>query len=194
MRAVRSATVLLASALLLSACARSRSRPGRELSPADYFPLAVGNEWTWVDRSAGVAGGAPRRTVRITGRDPHGYFHDSERGELRADADCVHDRKRRLLCGPLRAGHSWASVVGVSSTERYEIAAVGEEVRTPAGTFANCVRVRAHNRAAPDVDHVLELSYAPGVGPVRLETWTIVAGEARPQVRAELESYKVQSR
>jgi hypothetical protein len=191
MRAVR--TALAAAALTLVACARPRPAPGPELAPADYFPLAVGNEWTWVDRS-GAGQDAPKRTVRILKRDDQGYFLDTNRGELRADRDCLHDRKRRLLCRPVRVGHTWTSVVGPSSTERYEIAAVGEEVRTPAGTFANCVRVRAHNRAGPDLDYVLELSYAPGVGPVRLESWTVVGGEARPQIRAELESFKVQAR
>jgi len=82
----------------------------------------------------------------------------------------------------------------VSSTERYEIAAVGESVETPAGKFDGCVRVRAHNRAAPGTDHVLEITYAPGVGPVRIETFAVVGAAATPQVRALLEKYRVEGR
>jgi hypothetical protein len=85
-------------------------------------------------------------------------------------------------------------VVSVSSTERYEIAAVGETVATPAGKFAGCVRVRAHNRAGRGADHVLEITYAPGVGPVRIETFAVVSGAASPQVRAVLERYRVEGR
>jgi hypothetical protein len=82
----------------------------------------------------------------------------------------------------------------VSSTEKYEIAAVGETVSTPAGTFEGCVRVRAHNRAAPGTELVLETAYAPGVGPVRIETFVLTAGKAVPQFRAVLEKLKLQGR
>jgi hypothetical protein len=71
---------------------------------------------------------------------------------------------------------------------------VGETVATPAGTFEGCVRVRAHNRASAETDHVLEIAYAPGVGPVRLETFALVKGEVTPLVRAVLQSYEVGGR
>lgn len=171
------------------------AEPAAARAPADYFPLAVGNTWTYVDESPALPSdrrGAPR-TVRILSRDRDGYFHDDERGELRADADCLHDRVRRLLCAPVEKGRTWSSVVSVSSTERYEIAAVGESVTTPAGTFAGCVRVRAHDRAGA-TDQVLEITYAPGVGPVRIETYAVVGGAVTPQVRAVLRSYRVGAR
>ena len=38
--------------------------------------------------------------MRIIERTADGYFKDTERGELRADGGCVHDRTRRL---PVRA-------------------------------------------------------------------------------------------
>lgn len=177
-----------------AACAHA-PKPAASARPGDYFPLAVGNEWVYRDESPALpperrAG----RTVRILERTADGYFRDSERGELRADADCIHDRARRLLCRPVAVGTSWTSVVSVSSTERFEIAAIGERVETPAGKFDGCVRVRAHNRAAAATDHVLEITYAPGVGPVRIETFAVVDGKATPQVRAVLERYRVEGR
>jgi hypothetical protein len=54
------------------------------------------------------------------------------------------------------------------------------------------VRVRAHNRASASTDHVLEISYAPGVGPVRIETYAVVDGKVVPQVRALLVSHDVE--
>src|SRR6266545_4534468 len=191
---------LLPLAVLAAACAcagaPARPPPAAPSAPSDYFPLAVGNEWVYRDESPALPPerrGATR-IVRILERTSDGYYRDSERGELRADPDCLHDRSRRLLCGPIAPGTSWSSVVSVSSTERYEIAAVGETVSTPAGRFDGCVRVRAHNRAERGTDHVLEITYAPGVGPVRIETFAVVGAEATPQVRAVLEKYRVGGR
>ena len=196
------ARILLLAALAL-ACAGAPKGPATAnrpaplseegLAPADYFPLAVGNTWTYADQSPALppAQRGARRTVRILERSRDGYFRDNERGELRADADCVHDRLRRLLCRPFRPGASWSSVVSVDSTERYEIAGAGETVETAAGRFERCVRVRAHNRASPSTDHVLEITYAPGVGPVRIETYAVVDGKVSPQIRAVLQSYRL---
>ncbi len=188
---------LLPLAALVSACARAPAAPPpRAQAPADYFPLAVGNEWVYRDETPALPASrrGATRTVRILERTKDGYFRDNERGELRADPDCLHDRARRLLCAPFEQGKAWSSVVSVSSTERYEIAAVGETVATPAGKFDGCVRVRAHNRASPTTDHVLEITYAPGVGPVRIETAVVVDGKVTPQVRAVLERYRVGGR
>jgi hypothetical protein len=191
------ARTLLPLAALACACARAPAAPPpRAHAPADYFPLAVGNEWVYRDESPALPADrqGATRTVRILERTKDGYFRDNERGELRADPDCLHDRARRLLCAPFEPGKGWSSVVSVSSTERYEIAAIGETVATPAGKFDGCVRVRAHNRASPTTDHVLEITYAPGVGPVRIETAVVVSGKVTPQVRAVLERYRVGGR
>ncbi len=190
--------LLLPLAALALACARPPAAPATAPGPgpAEYYPLAVGNEWVYRDESPALPPerrGATR-TVRILERTADGYFRDGERGELRIEGPCLVDRVRRLLCAPFTPGHRWSSVVAPGSTERYEIAAVGEAVETPAGRFEGCVRVRAHNRAGARVDHVLEMSYAPGVGPVRLETFAVVDGKATPQVRAVLRSYHVEGR
>lgn len=180
-------------ALALGACARApatpQQRPAPSASPADYFPLAVGNAWTFLDRSPQQSQPS-RRTVRILDRDRDGYYRDDQRGALRADADCLHDRARLLLCRPIAPGSTWLSVVSASATERYEIAGVGEAVTVPAGTFRGCVRVRSQLRAG-GVDQVAEITYAPGVGPVLLQTFAVVKGIATPQVRGELESYRI---
>lgn len=192
---------LLLPLAALVACAGTGQRPSAAAppgatatAPADFYPLAVGNEWTYRDESPGLRAPAAARTVRILSRTRDGYFKDSDRGELRADPDCLHDRNRRLLCGPIVKGTTWTSVVSVSSTEKYEIAGVGERLETPAGTFEGCVRVRAHNKAGPTTELVLEITYAPGIGPARIETFVLVKGEAIPQLRAVLEKVKIEGR
>lgn len=188
---------LLPLAAIASACARAPvAPPAPPQAPADYYPLAVGNEWIYRDASPALPAerqGASR-TVRILERTKDGYYRDSAGAELRADPDCLHDRDRRLLCAPLEAGRSWSSVVSVSSTERYEIVAVGEKVATPAGTFDGCVRVRARNRASPSSELVNELTFAPGVGLVRIETSAVLGGKVSPQARFLLERYRVGAR
>ena len=190
------ARTLLLLLVLASACSTApvaSSKPAASAGgAADFFPLAVGNEWIWDDVSPQLPGGGHQaaRTVRIVARTADGFFRDSERTELRADGECVRDRIRRLLCSPLALGTGWKSVVSVSSTERYEIVGVGERVEVPAGRYEGCVRVRAHNRAGASTEHVMEMTYAPGVGPIRLETWALVDGVAAPQVRAVLRSFR----
>jgi len=194
MRAVRTTPLLVLAALLAGGCAHAPKGAPRAGAPADWFPLAVGNEWVYADRSPQLPPRGQKRTVRILSKDADGYYVDNEKGALRADPDCLHDRLRRLLCAPFEPGHAWSSVVSVGSTERYEIVAVGERVQTPAGAFDGCLRVRAHTRAGPEAEAVLEITYAPRVGPVRIETFAVVRGVATPQIRAELESYRVEGR
>jgi len=197
MRPTMRRLLLCALAAASAGCAHA---PGAAVPPApavaDFFPLAVGRSWTWEDQSPGLPAGrpGPRRTVRILERTADGYFRDSERGELRPSGGCVEDRLRRLLCGPLQVGTAWSSVVSVSSTERYQIVAVGEVVSVPAGRFSGCVRVRSHNRAGKGTELVNEMTYAPGVGPVRIETYVVVDGVVTPQLRAVLVGYQAEGR
>ncbi|MGZ5958369.1 MAG: hypothetical protein ACXWLI_08145 [Myxococcaceae bacterium] len=194
---MRTTPVLLLFALAAGGCAQAPKAASRAGAPADWFPLAVGNEWVYADRSPQLSPkdqAARQRTVRILSRDADGYYLDNEKGALRADPDCIHDRLRRLLCAPFEPGHAWSSVVSVGSTERYEIVAVGERVQTPAGAFDGCLRVRAHTRAGSEAEAVLEITYAPRVGPVRIETFAVVKNVVTPQVRAELKSYRVEGK
>jgi len=190
------ARALALCAAALAACAGAPAKPPPPApptaAPSDYFPLAVGNSWTFLDRSPQQAQPS-RRTVRIVGRDAEGYYLDDQKGALRADADCLHDHARRLLCRPIEPGAAWLSVVSASTTEHYQIAGVGETVTVPAGTFGGCVRVRSEAKAGK-LEQVAELTYAPGVGPVRLETFAVVNGVATPQVRGELERYHLSER
>jgi hypothetical protein len=189
----RPALLLLAA---LAACAhaptQAPARPPAAADPTAYFPLAVGNEWTWVDRSPVAGDGAPkRRTVRIVSRDAEGYFVDDSRGALKVAHGCIQDRVRRILCAPFEADRSWISIVSETSTERYQIAATGLTAAVPAGTFEDCILVRARNRAGEDAEVILETTYAPGVGPVRIETFAQVGGKRVPQVKAELASHRI---
>ena len=87
--------------LLLFAC-----KAGPQASPAAgsgedatrYYPLAVGNSWTYSFR-----GSDRRETIQIVGRDGP-WFIDDHRGRLRYEPDGVRDADRYLLRTPLSAG------------------------------------------------------------------------------------------
>ena len=191
---IRRSALLLCVAL--SACAHAPpeapGRPPAAPDPTAYFPLAVGNEWTWIDRSPAAGDAAPRqRTVRIVSRDSEGYYVDDARGALKVAHGCIQDRVRRVLCAPFDLDRSWLSIVSETSTERYQIAETGLTAAVPAGTFEGCIMVRARNRADADTEVILETTYAPGVGPVRIETFALVSGRKIPQVKAELASHRI---
>ena len=153
MRAViRRPALLLCAAL--AACAHAPAdapvRPAAAApDPTAYFPLAVGNEWTWIDRSPQVG----RRGAQAANR-PHRLARrrratsSTTRGaRSRSAHGCIQDRVRRILCAPFELDRSWISIVSETSTERYQIAATGLTAAVPAGTFEGCILVRARNRA-----------------------------------------------
>lgn len=192
-------TLTLAVALVLAGCPRA-AKPdeapktptsgGEMLRARDFYPLAVGNSWTYEDVSAA---GSTTRTVTIV-REEGGVFYDSQNGALRFDAIGLRDRDRYLLKEPLLPGATWHSVVSVQSTERYEIVEAGRPCEVPAGTFANCVRVRATiQRAGPGFDYVAEWTYAQGIGIVEFSTTTVrQGGPRRRQLEARLVSFHLE--
>jgi len=152
----------------------------------DYQPLAIGNQWTY---SGKMQGQQIDQTITIKGMKD-GYFADDANGLLRVDAEGLRDDKRYLLREPIERGKAWSSIVSVSSTERYEIADTGFTVNTPAGSFNDCVLVKAVNRIDADKNMRTEWTFAPGVGIVRMAFYVVVAGKDVPQGTMELKSFK----
>jgi hypothetical protein len=161
------------------------SRPAESLSA--YYPLSVGNRWTY------RVNGRQDRTVDVEVlKEEDGFFHDNQGGQLTVDGFGVRDRKRYLLRGPLAEGTQWTNVVSVSSTERYRILQAGVPCQAPAGTFEQCVRVEARNRVDAATTLVNALTFAEGVGLVRVEVSVEKAnGERLPQTWLELASYQL---
>jgi len=87
----------VALGLLLCACkagpqASSGAGPGEDATR--YYPLAIGNSWTYSFRGSGR-----RETIQIVGRDGP-WFIDDHRGRLRYEADGIRDADRYLLRTP----------------------------------------------------------------------------------------------
>lgn len=176
--------------LTLGGCATtSNHAAGSDAAPtaAAYYPLAVGNQWIY---EADVLGEKREETVQIQDLQG-GFFRDSQHGELTADAYGVRDQKRYLLRDPLETGREWTNVVSVSSVEHYKVLEADIQCDAPAGKFEHCVRVEGRNRIDPKTTLVNRMTFAPGVGIVRVEVVAEVNGKAIPQTRLALKSFKL---
>jgi hypothetical protein len=185
------AVALLATLVLGIGCSKKRVEAAPRAPSTDnvaqFYPLAVGNRWTY--RLNGIAN--KQVTVEILGQE-EGYFVDNQKGQLAVDAYGLRDAKRYLLRGPLEVGHSWTNVVSVSSTERYRIIGVGVTCQAPAGTFQGCVQVEGRNRMDANATLVNTMSFAPGVGIVRLDIAVESKdGQRTPQVLMELTGWQL---
>jgi hypothetical protein len=178
-------------ALLLVLCA-CKSAPATR--PADtsgdgaaaYYPLAVGNSWTY-----GQSGTQKRETIQIIGRDGP-WFIDDHRGRLRYESDGVRDADRYLLRTPLAAGAKWSAVENLV-VQRFEVLSLDTSLVTQAGTFTRCVVIRNEQPLKEGGKFVTEWTYAPKVGLAQVATSTIDAkGRQREQTKLQLVAYHVQ--
>ncbi len=161
--------------------------PGGGPGVAIYYPLAVGNRWTY---RVALRGEGPKQTVRIE-REEGGVFSDSEGGQLSVDALGITDRKRYLLREPVEAGRGWTNVVSDSFTERYRILETGVPCEVPAGRFERCVRVESRNEMDAKTTLVSEITFAPRVGIVRIKVVTETDGQRTLQTELVLESFEL---
>lgn len=184
--------VLPAVAVALFACkgappspaqpAAAATSPAGGLDPALFYPLAVGNSWTYqvVDPS-----GVHEDTIQIVGRDGP-WFIDDHRGKIRVDSEGVRDGDRYLLRAPLTMSARWSAVEDLV-VQRFEVTATDAKVETKAGGFSGCVIVRNEQPLPQNQGKlVTEWTYAPKVGLVELRTRIVGPSGARDQVRLEL--------
>lgn len=126
----------------------------------------MGNRWVYDANMLGQKGTDEIRLVR----QAEGFIVDSNDSKLAADAYGVRDDRRYLLRNPVALGTRWTNVVSVSSVEHYEIISAGQPCDAPAGSFENCVVVQSRNRVKEGLDLVMEMTFAPKVGIVRIVT------------------------
>lgn len=181
--------VLAAGAVMcLCACAGGqKAAKAAEPDAREYYPLALGTRWTY---EVSLLGEKRSIDVAIEREVGDGFVADSTGAQLMADAFGVRDQKRYLLRNPVRTGTRWTNVVSVSSVERYEIVSADEPCDAPAGAWAHCVVVKSRNQVQEGKALVNEMTFAPGVGIVRIATVLESDGQRVPQSTLELTSFQ----
>ena len=197
------ATLALASCEMLSSSSPT--------STDAYFPLAVGNEWTYsVSQSFGnQADTAYQETWTVAGIDSTWYRIDRSRSAwssyLRYEEGALveghlrfHDQYT-VLPSALHEGASWHNGWGCILTfvpvfaakaqiYLYEVVDAAAHVSVPAGVFANALRVRIRLLETMDAPE-RDVWYAPGVGVVKERLWS--PADVGEMMIRELESYSM---
>ena len=185
--------LLLCASVGVSACATAAppeaARPGKPdktagPSPSIFYPLALGNAWTYEARGGGRTS---RDTIKIVGQDGP-WFLDDHRGRLRVDSDGIRDRDRYLLRAPLVPGQGWKAVEQMV-VQRFEVIANDAVVSTLAGRFEKCVVIRNVQSLPGSGRYTTEWSYAPGIGLVALKTTAQQKGVEQEQTSLQLVSF-----
>lgn len=171
--------------MLLALLAACRSAPAAkaataagEAGAARYYPLAVGNSWTY------DVGGGRQEKIEIVGRDGAWYL-DDHRGRFRYETDGVRDADRYLLRTPVETGAKWSAVDNLV-VQRFEVASTEASAVTRAGTFTRCALVRNEQPLPNGGRFVTEWTYAPGVGMVEMRT-SVLARDGTSQDQTHLE-------
>ena len=170
---------------LVAGGVKSVPSDSKRVRAADYYPLVVGNSWTY---DINMLGEQRSMSVKIDSV-ANGFYRDSTGAELVADAFGVRDQKRYLLREPIEVGTTWTNVVSVSSVERYQITSAGLPCESPAGKFDDCVVVESRNRASDTKTLVNDMTFARGVGMVRVAMVLENNGQIVPQTTLVLTSY-----
>jgi hypothetical protein len=189
---------VLAAGLL--GCAHEASPPPSTAAPATsaaklpesarYFPLAVGNTWTYQATYLGER--STRQVQMVAFRD--GNYVDGDGRTLRVDREGVRDQVRYLLHEPLTVGATWTSVVAPGSAEHYKVLSVHAPCEAPAGKFADCVEVESRTLADPKTPGRLlvnRVTLAAGVGIVRVRTALEEGTKSAPTAELLLTAYQV---
>jgi hypothetical protein len=178
--------------LLAGACATTpKAKTPPSVRASDYYPLAVGNSWTYkVTPSA--PDGQDEMTIEILAEEA-GRFTLNVGGTLEARPTGVTDGQRYLIEEPVEVGHEWISVPAPSAVERYKIVETGVKVSLPAGTFKDCVRVSIEQelRTRDGVPGKLvgTWTFAKGIGPIHF-VQDVTVGNEEPRRNIEYKLYR----
>lgn len=177
------------SLAVLASCTHTPAGPAAvapKQSASDFYPMVIGAKWTYEVNLLGEKRVIDVSMLRVT---QDGFMEDSTGAQLLADAYGVRDQKRYLLRNPIENGTKWTNVVSVSSVEHYEIVAANQPCDAPAGKWEGCVVVESKNRVEEGKTLVNEMTFAPGVGIVRLNTVLEANGKRIPQSTLALQKF-----
>jgi hypothetical protein len=178
-------TSVLLSSMLSCAAAPVAPDPVRSAPPQEaqeYYPLQTGWKWAYDVERAGerilavtaVQERRPNAALLQAGGETLRYDISAD-GIARASVPSLYGESSKratsndfLIKNPVRAGSSWPIEGGTAT-----ITGIGRSVTVAAGTFDNCLVVEEARSGPP---RLVRTTYAPGVGPVALESLVQIPG------------------
>ncbi len=163
-----------------------------------YFPLEVGNSWTYdvtIERHTIPAALRVQVTdVQEADRESGGPIYvlsvvdESVAPEHRLDEPVLYAIRSGegafclkcegyILREPLVVGNTWTAGQAEGTGGTYRIVATAETVKVGASTYRDCLTVEKNE---PSLDRRILTAYCPGVGPVYARFFNMSAG-GRPQ-------------
>ena len=180
--------VAVAFAVAAVGCATTSSGSSGEAQKAseanDYYPLSPGWKWAYeVQEDGAHASGITFRSVVERTLDTVILDTGGEQKLLSVTREGIAQKEGArhgdfFLKNPIALGNEWSVTGG-----RARIAAVGQTVTVPAGTYGGCVVVETL-RSEPS--RVERTAFAPGIGPVSIDVEIQDQGRFVPALRARL--------
>lgn len=174
---------LLALNLLSCATTSAQVKQQQDLRAADYWPLQIGNQWTYRVENGGAT---QQNMVKIESQDAEGFYIDNQGARLKAHPAGIFDGDRFLLRDPLELGAKWMAVPSANALERFEITSIHFDMTVPAGEFHNCVQVQARTKVSASESFVGQWTYAPHVGLIDFVAFRDLAGK-KPQAQTKMQ-------
>ena len=181
--------LLMVTALaVLSACASGGSTGGVKFRFTDYYPLKVGNTWTYRATSFGDTNESAILTAKVTGEKGGVYTIAQGQGTFSYTYDKFGLMKVKsrayLLKDPIVSGATWqVTIEGMQGTAK--VIEAGVKIDVPAGTYESCAIIEEVFAGITK----LVSSYCPGVGLVRLEEYSLARSSADLVTKVELLAY-----
>lgn len=164
-------------------------------SQPDYFPLEVGNSWTYTVPPPGIGDPVTWQVTSVRGdtvivdRPAEGSHSGPVTLMKRADGvDILRDGPEPFYRFTVGAWWEHPDPWECDDGATYTVVAEPEPVVTPVGTFTGCLRVERRTTATCDDAGTMFEWWAPGVGLVKWEELNYVAGGT---IHRELADYQV---
>jgi len=167
----RRALVLVLALGLLAGCgpaghADSANDVDR-LAPANLYPLAQGNIWTYdIDTETGLPSLGIMRVVAVEGSHFVVQQDGADRAlryELRPDGIYREDFDVYLLQAPIAVGAEWPAPSGRTA----RVTSITDAIDTSEGRLEGCVRV---DEEGGEAERFISTTFCPGVGIARMQS------------------------
>ncbi|MFO7736597.1 MAG: hypothetical protein R6W70_10365 [bacterium] len=175
--------------------AKKPALPGKNQKSMDYkdsalayFPLSVGNSWTYSVNYLGESG----KMKVVIEKEENGWFVDNRGHRMKADKRGIRDKDRYLLRFPLH-NQRWVSILSPSQKEVSTVTEIDKSVTVPAGNFPDTVVTMTEIEVEKGKTLYFFRYFAAQVGIIKIVSMLedTKSSEKKIQTVTELEKYEI---